>query len=234
MPTSAQGFEQRIARLKSDLVEQGRRVQRMLEAAVESVFDRDDSKARWVCDHDAVIDKVDVDIERAAVQILVDGARGGTSLGEAQVRWVLTIVKVNNELERIADEAVQVAERLDAFIALPDPPPDRFRVMANSVIGILENVVRCFDTLDADLARIVLASDDAVEAFEQAILRETQEGLRAGATTVDFAFAVNSMAAGLDRVNDHCTNIAEQVIYVATGAIVRHSHGHWTAPEQPL
>lgn len=227
------GYEQRIARLKADLVAQGRRVQDMLEAAVESIFERDADKARAVQARDALIDKVDVEIERASVDLLAEIARAVVDLEHVQIRWVLTIVKVNNELERIADIACDLCTRVDAFVALREPPSERFRVMANSVIGILDASVRCLDRVDTRLAQTVLASDDAVDAFEQAILRELQQGLADRALSVDFAFAVSSLAAMLDRVDDHCTNIAEQVIYVATGRIVRHEEGHWTAPAAP-
>ncbi len=233
MPNNAESYKQRIARLKSDMVNQGQRVEQMIDRAVEAVFDRDESKAAWVIENDAIIDKVDVDIERAAVELLADIARTSTNLGPDQLRWILTIVKVNNELERIADEAVNIAERAGAFISLPQAPPDRFHVMANSVIAIVRDANKTFDLVDSNFAKIVLASDDTIDAFEEAILREMQQELREGKVEVDFAFAVNQMAASLERVGDHCTNIAEQTIYAATGDIVRHTSAGWTAPEQP-
>lgn len=233
MTNPTTGFDQRILRLKADLVDQGRRVQQMVEKAVEAVFGRERDEARRVISRDEIIDKVDVEIERAAVELLMDVSRVVAALDEGQIRWILTIVKVNNELERIGDEACSMCERIDAFVRLAQPLPERFRVMANSVIGIVQSTIACFDKVDTDLARVVLASDDAVDEFERAILREMQQSLVDGKVSVDFAFTINSMAALLDRVNDHCTNIAEQVIYVATGNIVRHLHGHWTAPEPP-
>jgi phosphate transport system protein len=105
--------------------------------------------------------------------------------------------------------------------------------MANSVIGILDGAVQCLERVDTRLARTVLMSDDAVDAFEQAIIREVQQGVADRIFTVDFAFAVSSVATMLDRVDDHCTNIAEQVIYVATGKIVRHQGGQWSEPAPP-
>lgn len=227
------GYEQRIQRLKLDLVSQGRRVQRMLEAAVEAIFDRDQAKADQVCAQDEIIDRVDVEIERACVDLLVDVTRDSVELDASHVRWVLTIVKVNNELERIADEACVIAEKAAHFIALSESPTERFRVMANSVIGILDGAVQCLERVDTRLARTVLMSDDAVDAFEQAIIREVQQGVADGAHSVDFAFVVSTVATILDRVDDHCTNIAEQVIYVSTGNIVRHEGGQWSEPAPP-
>ncbi len=233
MDSPREQFAQRISRLKADLAEQGRRVLQMVEQAVEAVFSHDLDAAKRIVKMDAVIDKVDVDIERAAVKIVNEMCEQVVESDPDTVRWLFTIVKVNNELERIADLAVDISERVGVFVELDECPPERFRVMANSVIGIVENAAMCFERADIKLAEIVLASDDLVDEFESAILREMHEELAEGAVAIDFAFAVNGMAAAMERIDDHCTNIAEQIIYVATGKIVRHAEGHWTSPENP-
>jgi len=233
MSTAAEAFTQRVSRLKADLVEQGRRVEAMVEASIDALFDRDAAKAQWVIERDNVIDKADVEIERAAVQLLTDAARESVALDPSDIRGVLTIVKVNNEIERVADGAVTISEQTQAIGEFEAAPPGRFRVMANSVIGILRDSVASFDQGDIALAETVLASDDTVDEFERRILKDMQEAVAQGKASVDFAFAINIVAAELERMGDHCTNIAEQVIYLATGKIVRHMEGHWTAPEEP-
>lgn len=233
MPTTREGFDKRIQRLKADLGDQGRRVQALLERAVEAAFDRDEARAQAVIADDDAIDRVDVQIEKAAVALLTDATRDGAALTEEQLRTVLTIVKVNNELERIADSGVKIAEQSHLFARLGATPPQTFRVMANSVIGILENTNRAFATIDKQAAQQALASDDCILAFKTALLRDIEEGVASGTKSVDIGFALQLMAAELDRVADHCTNIAEQVIYVHSGAIVRHSGGKWTAPAPP-
>ena len=233
MPNTRESIERRIARLRVDMVEQGRRVERLVEGAVEAVFDRDAEKAAWVIKHDAVIDRADVEIERAAVDLLGDIAREAFDLSPEQLRLVLMIVKVNNELERTADGAVEIAEQVEVFKALTDEPSGRFRVMANSAVGIVRDTVTCFENRDTSLAQSVLASDDTMDEFERAILLEMQQRVAAGQANVEFAFATNIVANELERIGDHCTNVAEQVIYIATGKIVRHMEGHWTEPEEP-
>lgn len=229
MPTTPEGFQRRLDRLKADLVQQAGRAQRVVEGSIEAVFELDPVKARAAIALDEEIDRVDVEIERTAVALLEDATRQGAGLNADQLRLVLTIVKVNNELERIADAGVAIAERVAAH-HLPKAPPQTFRVMANSVIGILESTTRGFDAMDTRLARVVLASDEAVVAFKEMLLRESQEQIAAGKQTVDLAFGLHTMASHLERVADHCTNIAEQVIYLATGSIVRHLGGRWTEP----
>lgn len=231
----------RLHALKADLVEQGRHVQRIVEAAVQSIFEKDSSLAEKVVNEDEVIDRVDIRIERAAVSLLTDsmelcsagGADGAPPLSPYQIRMILTIVKVNNELERIADLAVAMVTRMSAWVKLPGDPPRRFRVMANSVIGMIEHSIMALDAMDTNAARLVLASDDATEAFRQAILRENEEELAGGNRSAEYAFALNRVAAAIARMADHCTNIAEQVIYVETGKIVRHTEEQWTEPSEP-
>lgn len=230
MPTAE--FEQRIERLKADLINQGRLVERMVESAIDSVFERAPKKAEWVINEDAEVDRVDIELEQRAVRLLVDIAGECVELEPTRIRMLLTIVKINNELERIADISVNIAEQLPTLLEIP-APPTTFRVMANSIIGIVRDANTAFETLDIPTARAVLASDDLVDEFELKILREAQEKVAAGDTPVDVAFGLMRVATDLERMGDHCTNIAEQVIYVATGAIVRHQEGHWTAPEMP-
>jgi phosphate transport system protein len=227
MPNSPQGFAKRLERLHADLVEQGRRVGALLEAAFEAVFSRDEGAADRAIAQDDAVDRVDVDIEKASVRLLTDATHEGAALEAAQLRAVLTIVKINNELERIADCGCAVAEQVDTFLSVQGDIPETFRVMANSVVGILRDVMRAFDRSDAALAKVALQSEDAVEAFKAAILRDAEQRIAQGTMSVDFAFALHEMASQCERMADHCTNIAEQVIYAVTGAIVRHTEGHW-------
>lgn len=224
----------RLAMLKSDLESQFRTVQKSVDLALDALFEKDVKKAQEVIDGDEAIDALDVMIEKGAVSLLQEAARQADSdLSEHDIRLVLTIVKVNNEVERVADLAAAIAEHVQTIRYLDERPPTTFRVMGNSIIGILENTNRAFARMDAESARIVLASDDTTDAFKIAILREVEVGLAAGKHTVDFAFALNTIAASMRRIGDHCTNIAEQIIYVATGKIVRHQGNKWTEPVEP-
>lgn len=233
MPNTPEGFANRLEQLKADLVEQGRRVQTLLEAAFEAVFSRDGERAAWVIAQDDVIDRADVEIEKASVMLLTDATHMNARLLPEQLRAVLTIVKINNELERIADGAVAIAERVESLRALPGEVPGTFRVMTNSVVGILRDVTTSFDRSDARLAKLALQSEDAVAAFKEALLREAEERIASGAIAVDFAFTLHEFASQCELMADHCTNIAEQVIYAVTGAIVRHMEGHWVEVPAP-
>jgi phosphate transport system protein len=234
MAASTEGFTKRITRLQADLVEQGRRVQAMLEGAFESLFEHNTERAASVVSQDDVIDGADVEIERACVALLTDATRQNAELDSQQLRMVLTIAKVNNEMERIADVAVDLAELAQQVSAANGSTlPDTFRVMANSVIGILRDVGTAVMRNDPALANIVLQSQHAVTAFKSAILRDAEEKIAKGQMTVDVAFRLHEIATQCEIIADHCTNIAEQVIYVTTGAIVRHTQNSWVEVPRP-
>jgi phosphate transport system protein len=232
MPTTPQGFTDRLERLKADLVAQGERVQRLLEAAFQAAFARDRRLAESVQAMDDEVDRVDVELERASVALLTDATHEGARLDARQLRAVLTIVKINNEFERIADGGVTVAEGALAVSGAPGEIPETFQVMANSVVGILRDVTRAYGRSDAALAKVVLQSEDAVEAFKAAILQDAERQIAAGSMPVDFAFSLHEIANECCRMADHCTNVAEQVIYSVTGAIVRHTDAGWVEVPQ--
>ena len=227
MANTPQGFDARLDRLRSDLVDQGRRVQAMLEESFEAVFTRNTDRARVAVQKDDEIDSVDVAIEKAAVALLGDATRQEASLNELQLRTVLTIVKVNNELERIADCALEVATCVG--VLRPDAPayPETFRVMANSVVGILRDCCTSVARGDPMLAKVVLQSQHAVTAFKDALLRDAETKLSKQAMPIDFGFHLHEIANQCELMADHCTNIAEQVIYLTTGGIVRHVETAW-------
>jgi phosphate transport system protein len=236
----SQGFNQRLDTLKGELVAQGERVQRLMEAAFSSTFSRDAAVSSKIQAMDDEVDRVDVELEKASVSLLTDATKEGSALEPSQLRAVLTIVKINNELERIADGGVNIAEQAAALAKLGGRKgagaggdiPETFQVMANSVVGILRDVNRAYQRSDGALAKVVLQSEDAVEAFKAAILQDAERQIAGGAMPVDFAFALHEIANECCRMADHCTNIAEQVIYSLSGAIVRHTDAGWVEVKQ--
>src|SRR5262249_17465757 len=141
---------------------------------------------------------------------------------EYDIRSVLTIVKVNNELERVADCAVNIAEVVLNEERLTERIPDTFHVMANSVIGMLRDANRSMAKSNPSLAQQVLLFDDTVAGFKEKILLDAQEKVEKGQFSVKFAFRLLAVTKAFERIADHCTNISEQVIYLESGRIVRH------------
>ncbi len=221
-------FNERLATLRNDIITQGDRVLDIMLRAVESYFDGDREKAAHVIASDEAIDRADVEIERASIPLLSMGMTD-----EKSIRCVLTIVKVNNELERVADCAVDIAEAVLANSDHPERIPAVFRVMANSVIGMLRDSNRALATGNVDLAQQVLLFDDTVASFKKELMRTAQEQVAAGTLSVHYAFRLLTITKSVERVADHCTNVCEQVIYLHSGLIVRHRPEGWSKPLSP-
>ena len=223
-----QTFDERLARLQNDIVAQGDRVLALTLRAVESYFDGDREKALAAVADDEEIDRVDVEIERASIPLLGMGATD-----EKSIRSVLTIVKVNNELERVADCAVDIAEAVNSDVSLPARIPPVFRVMANSVIGMLRDANRALAAGNVELAQQVLLFDDTVAMLKKELMKTAQEQVASGALPVDYAFRLLTITKSIERIADHCTNVCEQVIYLHRGLIVRHRPEGWSKPLPP-
>ena len=223
-----QTFHERLADLRNAINSQGDRVLEITQRAIDSYFDGDRAKAQAVIAADEEIDRVDVEIERASIPLL-----GMGMTDEKSIRSVLTIVKVNNELERIADCAVDIAEAVGSETALPARIPDVFRVMANSVIGMLRDSNRALAGGNTHLAQQVLLFDDTVAMLKKQLMKTAQEQVAAGTLPVEYAFRLLSITKSIERVADHCTNICEQVIYLHAGLIVRHRPEGWSKPLSP-
>ena len=221
-------FQELLAGLEKDMVAQGDRVLALCTQAVESYFDLDLAKAARIEQLDTEVDRVDVEIERRSVPLL-----GMGQTDEHAIRSVLTIVKCNNEYERIADCGVNVAERVMQERTRSIRVPDTFRVMANSVLGMLRDSNRALRNHDGNLARQVLLFDDTVERFKKEIGMAAQEQVASGHLPVGFAFNLTSVTKSLERIADHCTNVCEQVIYLESGLIVRHRPEGWSEPAAP-
>ena len=145
----------------------------------------------------------------------------------------MAIVKINNELERIADGAVNIAETVEEYGELHEGIPPTFRVMANSVVGMLRDANRSLAQADTNLAEQVLDFDDTVDQFKREIVLDAQKKVASGQFSAQFAFKLLTVTKAMERMADHCTNICEQVIYLESGNIVRHLPQGWTKPAPP-
>ena len=222
-------FQSQMNSLRGKLSDQGRRVLLATLSAVDSFFDMDREKAGTVIQGDIEIDRIDVQIELESIQLLALGPKD-----DYQIRSVLTLVKVNNELERIADCAVSIGE---SVLSSPDGTqavPQTFRVMANSVIGMIRDANRALKDGNSELARQVLLFDDTVDRFKREILMDAQAKLVSGEFEINFGFVLLTVTRALERIADHSTNICEQVIYLETGRTVRHDPDGWSEPFEPL
>ena len=159
MSPTSDDFTAELASLRGELATQGKRVRDLVEAALDAFFAADNERAAEAIASDEQIDAADVAIEQAAVDLLSAVAKDANPIKDAGLRGVLNLVKINNEYERIADAGVTVAESVIDITGNTARLPITARVMTNSVVGILRDVVKAYNTQDATLARLVLQSE---------------------------------------------------------------------------
>ena len=213
-------FHERLDDLRNRLARMTALVQQAVERAVQSLLDGDAALARLVIEGDARIDELEVQVEKQAIDLL---ALFQPTAGD--LRLITTVIKVNSELERIADCAVNAAQRVLPLAREGDyqVPPD-LRLMGNSVVSTLRETIKAFNLSDVDLARQVLRSDDVVDALYHQIVQDMLAQMETDGQKASADLSNIMIAKNLERIADHCTNIAEDVIYVQSGRIVRHRH----------
>jgi len=227
MSLTPEQFDQRLESIRTRLKVQGELVSEIAEQVFQTIFDMDTDRALILMTRDDEVDQADLEIEQDAVELLEEASHSACPLNSKQIRALLSAVKVNNELERIADAAADIANRVVSLGDRTSTFPKTTMVMTNSVVGILRDSVRCFVDSDPKRAKMVLSSEGAVLEFYDVIVLKSEERIRDGRLEVEHAFDLHSIIHQAVVMADHCTNIAEQVIYQVTGAIVRHTDAGW-------
>ena len=193
-------------------------VQQSVELSIEAVFSRDTTLMEQVIEGDDRIDVEEIEVERQAIDLL---ALFQPAAGD--LRLITTIIKVNVDFERIADCAVNIAQRAQYLEHLkPVAPPADLKAAANSVVSTLREAIKAFNLSDEQVARRVLQNDRQIDELYQRIVLHTLAAMQRDPSGATHHLAHLMIAKNLERVADHCTNIGEAVEYVHSGRIVRH------------
>jgi phosphate transport system protein len=211
-------MQKEIENLKSMLLTLCAAVEKSLCLAVQSVKERDAVLARSVIDDDVQIDQMEVDVEEECLKILALHQPVAIDL-----RFIITALKINNDLERIGDLAVNIAERGE-FLAGQEQisVPFDFEAMAEKAQWMLTGSLDCLVDMDCKRAYQVCAADDEVDAFNRQMYRQVEASIVAHPSWARGLLHLLSISRHLERIADHATNIAEDVIYMVEGKIVRH------------
>lgn len=209
-----------VDNLKTQIVSLATRVEEALRAAVKSLRTRDIGEAERVIAEDQLIDRAEVDIEEECLKIMALHQPVAIDL-----RVVVAILKINNDLERIGDLAVNIAERAVVLSNYPDIPTKfDFKGMGDKVQVMVRQSLDSLVGLDSELAQQVLKSDDKIDAVHREMYSQVRSEISARPDQVDYYIQLLAVSRNLERVADHATNIAEDVIYLVDGQIVRHSN----------
>jgi phosphate transport system protein len=215
-------FNRQIDKLKQMVLWLGTLVEESVESAIRSVKTRDLRLARQVIQGDAKIDQMEVEVEEECLHTLALYTPVANDL-----RFVVSVLKINGDLERIADKAVNIAEQVSGLIESPlvDTVPFDFLGQSERVRTMLKKSLDALVNSDTELADWVRGMDDQVDRVHREMARSVKQAIREHPDQVDGLLTIWSLSRQLERIADHAVNIAEDVIYMVNGDIRRHGRG---------
>ena len=213
-------LQREIGSLKNRMLSLCALVEEDLRQAVQAVDRRDPTLARQVIARDLQVDHEEVSIEEECLKLLALHQPVANDL-----RFIVAVLKLNNDLERIADLAVNIAERA-LFLSSQTPLdiPYDFSAIAEKTQAMLRQSIDALINRDADLARKVGLADDEVDAINREAFNRVTSMIKSHPDDLDSLIALLSVSRYLERIADHASNIAEDVIYLIEGKIIRHQH----------
>ena len=211
-------FDDELQRLKEKLLRMGSLVEDAVKNSILSLVDRDNTLAQLVIDNDRLVNTLDVEIDEESIRLIALRQPKATDL-----RFITMAMKITTDMERMGDLAVNIAERalelntepmLKPYIDIP-----KMREIAQ---GMIRDALNAFVKKDKKLAVDVIMRDDEVDDLKRDVLEELALFMAKDPTTVSRAMKISFVATYLERIADHATNIAEMVIYLVEGKIIRH------------
>lgn len=218
-----------IEKLKYMILNLGALAEQSVQEAVQSLVRRDVGVAGRVIDQDSEIDGLEIEVEEECLKLLALYQPVATDL-----RFIVAVLKINSDLERIADKSVSIAKRA-RFLSDREPVdvPFDFSGMADRVQAMLRDALNALVNVDSELALRVRNNDEEVDEMLRRMNSLVKEEIVAHPERADSLMALLDVSRHLERIADHASNIAEDVIYMAEGEIVRHRPPDREPPNHP-
>ena len=216
--TTKRSFDRELGDLKAKLLHMGEVAEAMIDKSVTALVGRDERASAQVPELESELNRLQIEVDEEALLLLATRQPVARDL-----RFLASVMKINNDLERIGDLAVNVTQSA-AVLAREAPikPPVDVGRMAELTRGMLRGCLQAFVSGDALAAQRVIDTDDKVDALKYEAVREMVRFMKADPASIEQGLAVVLTAHRLERVADHATNIAEDVIYMTQGRDVRH------------
>jgi phosphate transport system protein len=212
-------FHEELELVKEKTLKQGSLVETMVENAVSSLVDRDSRLAEEVIASDQKVDTLDVEIEEDCLRLLALHQPAAKDL-----RFITTAMKITTDLERMADQAVNICQRAIELNEEPQLKPYiDIPIMSQLSQKMMREALDAFVRRDADLARQVIPADNKVDALKNQIFRELLTFMMEDPRTIPRAIRLILVSRHLERIADHATNIAEMVVFLVEGKSIRHA-----------
>jgi phosphate transport system protein len=217
-PHLDQFYEAEIRLLDNHLVKTGNRAEGMIREAVDAFVGRDLKLARSVVTVDAELNQLEVEADELCVRLLARRSPVGQDL-----RLVTCALKCVIDLERIGDLSANIAKRTIELGDHPNVPvPNHVQQLAQAAVDLTHRALQALYDRDADAARAVMAEDRSLDELNREIFREMLLFAKDHQQQIEEAFAYTSVSRHLERVGDHAVNIAEMVVFLVEGKVVRH------------
>ena len=214
----ARHLQREIENLKKKILNLGSTVEKSVHEAISSIEQRDSAQATKIIDKDIEIDQMEVDIEEECLKILALHQPVAIDL-----RFIISVLKINNDLERVGDMAVNIAERSVFLASQPQVKESLdFVQMSQQTESMLKKSLDALVNINIRLAYEVCSSDDVVDDMNRQMYLKIQDAIRKYPEHITSLIHLLSVSRHLERIADHATNIAEDVIYMIEGNIVRH------------
>lgn len=209
---------QDLESLHRDVLAMCTMVEEIIHKAVDELGKPDRDLAAVLREQDDEIDRFDVKIEEECLKLLALHQPVAIDL-----RRIAAVLKITGELERVADLGVHIAERSEGLLGSPGIHlPDRLKSMARVALDMLHRSIDSYVELDGQVARDVIEEDDRVDQMNREIIEELVETMKRSPELIEPAMHLFSASRHIERVADHATNIAEDVVYLVEGEIIRH------------
>jgi phosphate transport system protein len=212
-------FHEQLGELKQKLLDMSQASERLVERAIRALLERDTQLADEVIAGDAELNQLEVDIEQRAVALLALQQPMARDL-----RFIVGAIKISNDLERVGDHAVNIAEaalRLVQSGAAIIPSPE-MEDMARRARQMLSDALDAFVKADGQLGREVCAADDAVDSLQDSIFRVMLTHMMADTATIKNGLELLLVSRNIERIADLATNVAEDAVYLAEGRQIKH------------
>ncbi|MDZ7582395.1 MAG: phosphate signaling complex protein PhoU [Deltaproteobacteria bacterium] len=213
-------FIRELDNIKKMILSLGALVEERVRLAVEAVENKDAEAAQRVVKSDYEIDEMEVEVEEACLKVLALHQPVAVDL-----RFLISVIKINSELERIGDQAVNIAQRVEVLARRRDVAFDfDYAPMAEKAATMLRMSLDALVNLDEDLAFKVVTMDDEVDQIKKDAYDRIKNAMKENVDKIGYLINLLLISRHLERLADHATNIAEEVIYLVEGEIVRHTN----------
>ena len=212
-------FVREIDRLNKQIIEFGDQVENQVKLAIRAVKKSDSELALKVIQQDEKIDQLEVELEEECLKLLALHQPMGEDL-----RLIISILKINNDLERIGDHAVNIAERAVQLSSLDklDTPPEILKLNRHVKLMLRKSLLALVEK-DAVIASDVVRADDLIDQLNKKMHHKVTDRIKSNPEFTEQQILFLSVCRQLERIGDHACNIAEDILYLLTGEIVRHS-----------